>query len=210
MLLLVGLGNPGPKYSRNRHNVGFMAVDAIASRHGFGPERSRFHALVREGTIQTPGGPLRAMTMKPQTFYNESGVAVGEAVQFLKLPLSALTVFHDELDLAPGRYRLKAGGGAAGNNGIRSVVSRIGADFRRGRIGIGHPGTPEQVTGYVLSDFHKVEEPWVQTLCDAIAQGAEHLAGGADDRHQTSVTFLAPAPELDIYRGLGRGRNRDG
>lgn len=206
MLLIVGQGNPGAKYARNRHNVGFMAVDAIAAAHGFGPERSRFHSLAREGTIQTERGPVRALILKPQTFYNESGVAVGEAVQFFKLAPQDVVVFHDELDLAPGRYRIKQGGGLAGNNGLRSINARIGPDFLRGRIGIGHPGDKAKVMPHVLSDFHKVEEPWVAALTDAIARAAPELAEGALDKHQTRVTFLAPAPELEIYRGMRPAR----
>jgi peptidyl-tRNA hydrolase, PTH1 family len=208
VLLLVGLGNPGAKYAGNRHNVGFRAVDAIAQGHGFGPEKARFQGLVREGVIQTPAGPVKAITLKPQTFYNESVRAVQEAASFYKLEKDALVVFHDELDLAPGRYRIKQGGGLAGNNGLRSVASRFGPDFLRGRIGIGHPGTREAVTGYVLSDFHKVELPWVDTLTDAIARALPELAAGDLDKHQTRVTFLSPAPELEIYRGLGRSRDR--
>lgn len=208
MLLLVGLGNPGTKHAANRHNVGFRAVDAIARTHGFGPERARFQALVREGVIATREGPRKALALKPQTFYNESGRAVQEAAAFYKLDVTALVVFHDELDLAPGRYRIKAGGGLAGNNGLRSINARFGPDFLRGRIGIGHPGGKDQVTGYVLSDFHKVEEPWVAALCDAIARHMPELAAGELDRHQTGVTFQAPAPELDIYRGLGRQKDR--
>jgi peptidyl-tRNA hydrolase, PTH1 family len=202
VLLIVGQGNPGAKYAGNRHNVGFRVVDEIARQHGFGPERTRFHALARDGTIQTDRGPVKAMILKPQTFYNESGVSVGEAVQFFKLDPGQVVVFHDELDLAPGRYRIRLGGGLAGNNGLRSVASRIGPDFLRGRIGIGHPGEKPAVTGYVLSDFHKIEEPWVSALADAIARAMPELAAGALDRHQTRTTFLAPAPELDIYRAL--------
>ncbi|MDZ4052236.1 MAG: aminoacyl-tRNA hydrolase, partial [Phenylobacterium sp.] len=130
MLILAGLGNPGPRYAGNRHNVGAMTVDQIARRWSFGPERSRFQSLVREGSIETSAGPVKAMTLKPQTYYNDSGNAVGEALKFYKLTPADLVVFHDEIDLAPGRFRMKAGGGAAGNNGIRSITGQIGPDFR--------------------------------------------------------------------------------
>ena len=140
MIILAGLGNPGPKYKNNRHNIGFMAVDAIARRWTFGPERAKFQSVISEGEIPTPAGPVRALLMKPQTFMNESGRAVGEAARFYKAPPAQIIVFHDEIDLAPGRFRMKTGGGAAGQNGVRSLISHLGPDFRRARLGIGHPG----------------------------------------------------------------------
>jgi PTH1 family peptidyl-tRNA hydrolase len=197
MLILAGLGNPGAKYAGNRHNIGFMAVDAIASRWRFGPERSRFHSLTAEGVIDTPTGPVRVLLMKPQTFMNESGVAVGEAVKFLKLTPADVVVFHDELDLADGRFRMKAGGGAAGHNGLRSITSRIGPDFRRARLGVGHPGHKDLVLGHVLSDFTKSEQAWVEGLCKACAEAAPLLAQGQDEKYQTEVARLAPAAKLD-------------
>lgn len=195
MLLIAGLGNPGARYARNRHNIGFMAVDAIARAHGFGPWKSRFSALVSEGAFDTPSGPVKALLVKPQTFYNLSGQAVGEAARFYKIPLSGIVVFHDELDLAPGKFRLKTGGGNAGNNGLKSIAQHVGADFQRGRIGIGHPGDKDRVTGYVLSDIPKADEAWAGRLCGAIAEALPLLAAGERDAFQTRVTFLAPAPD---------------
>jgi PTH1 family peptidyl-tRNA hydrolase len=197
MLILAGLGNPGPKYEKNRHNIGFLAVDEIARRWSFGPWRSRFQSQACEGTIPTPEGPVRVLLLKPQTYMNESGRAVGEALKFFKLEPQDLVVFHDELDLAPGRFRMKAGGGTAGHNGLRSIGSQIGPYFRRARMGIGHPGHKERVMGHVLSDFHKVEEPWVKALCEACADAAPLLAAGDDEKYQAEVMRLAPAEKLD-------------
>jgi peptidyl-tRNA hydrolase, PTH1 family len=204
MLILAGLGNPGPKYEKNRHNLGFMAVDACAGRWRFGTERRKFSSLVREGEIPTPEGPVRALILKPQTFYNDSGNAVGEALGFHKLDPSRLIVFYDEIDLAPGRFRMKTGGGAAGNNGIRSITARIGPDFRRARLGTGHPGHKDRVMGHVLSDFHKVDWPWVKTLTEACAEALPLLAEGEDERYQAEVLRLAPAEKLDP-RAAARG-----
>lgn len=197
MLILAGLGNPGPRYAGNRHNVGFMAVDEIARRWGFGPERSRFQALACEGTIDTPQGAVRALILKPQTYYNESGRAVGEALKFFKLTPADLVVFYDEIDLAPGRFRMKTGGGAAGNNGVRSITAQVGADFRRARIGTGHPGHKDLVQGHVLSDFHKVEQVWLSDLLRACAEAAPLLAAGEDEKYQAEVMRLAPAEKAD-------------
>jgi PTH1 family peptidyl-tRNA hydrolase len=197
MLILAGLGNPGPKHAHNRHNIGFMAIDAIASRWRFGAERSRFHGLVREGAIPTPGGDVRALLLKPQTFYNETGRAVADALKFYKASLDDVVVFYDEIDMAPGRFRMKTGGGAAGNNGIRSIVAHLGPDFRRARMGTGHPGHKDKVMGHVLSDFHKVETAWVEDLCRACAEALPLLAAGEDEKYQTEVSRLAPAEKLD-------------
>lgn len=197
MLILAGQGNPGPAYAGNRHNIGFRAVDAIASRWRFGPERNRFQGLVREGTIDTPSGPVRALTLKPQTFYNDSGRSVSAALKFYKLTPADLVLFYDEIDLAAGRFRMKTGGGAAGNNGVRSVTAHIGADFRRARLGVGHPGHKDRVHGYVLSDFHKTEAAWVSVLLEAVADAAPLLAAGEDERFQAEVMRLAPAEKLD-------------
>ena len=204
MLVLAGLGNPGPQHAAQRHNIGFMAVDALAERWSFGPQRSRFQAQVREGVIPTPGGPVRALALKPQTFMNESGRSVGEAVAFYKAGLPDLVVFHDELDIAPGRFRMKTGGGAAGHNGLRSISARLGPGYRRARLGIGHPGHKDLVLGWVLSDFNKVDGPWVRALCDACADAAPLLAAGEDERYQTEVARLAPAEKLDT-----RAANRE-
>ena len=197
MLILVGLGNPGTKHELNRHNLGFMVVDAIADRFRFGNERARFLGLTRQGEIETPDGEVNVLILKPQTFMNESGQSVAQAVHFFKTPLTDVVVFHDELDLAPGRLRMKTGGGAAGHNGLRSIADWIGADFRRARLGIGHPGDKDRVLGYVLSNFAKDEEPWVKALTDAGAQAAPLLAAGQDERYQAEVMRLAPAEKAD-------------
>ena len=196
MMILAGLGNYEPKYLRNRHNVGFMAMDVIAQAWSAGPWRKRFQSLACELTI----GSTKLLLLKPQTFYNNSGHAVGEAANFYKVEPKNVVVFHDELDLAPGKFRMKLGGGAAGNNGIKSITSQIGPDFRRARIGVGHPGDRNKVTGYVLSDFAKAEETWLIDLLDAIAGSLDLLAKGDIDAYQTRVTHKAPAPE-PVQRG---------
>lgn len=194
MQVFVGLGNPGSKYAGNRHNAGFMAMDAIAEHWRFGPWKKRFQGQTAEGAIETSSGPKKTLLIKPETFYNESGRSVGEALRFFKLDASALTVFHDELDLAPGKFRLKTGGGHAGNNGLRSIKAHIAGDFQRGRIGIGHPGDKNRVTGYVLSDFPKADQVWLTHLLDAIARSSDLLVNAEIDAFQTKVTHLAPAP----------------
>src|SRR4051794_20800586 len=206
MLLIAGLGNPGPAHAKNRHNIGFMAVDEIARRWGFGPERKRFQGLAREGAIETPTGPVKALILKPQTFYNESGRAVGEALNFFKIEPENLIVFYDEIDLAPGRFRMKAGGGAAGNNGVRSITAQVGPYFRRARLGTGHPGDKALVHGHVLSDFHKAELKWVEPLLIACADALPLLAQGEDEKYQAEVMRLAPAEKADP-RALARGRD---
>lgn len=200
MLILAGLGNPGAKYEHNRHNIGFMAVDAIARRWDFGPERAKFQGLIREGAIPTPEGPVRAVLLKPQTFMNDSGRSVGEVLRFYKVEPEDLVVFYDELDLSPGRLRMKAGGGAAGHNGIRSIIAHVGPYFRRARMGIGHPGHKERVLGHVLSDFHKVDQEWLQALCGACADALPILAAGEDERYQGEVMRLAPAEKFDARK----------
>ncbi len=190
MILLVGLGNPGAKYERNRHNVGFMAADAIVRRHSFSPPRARFQGLVSEGTF----GSEKAIVLKPTTYMNESGRAVGEAMRFYKLTPADVVVFYDELDLEPGKIRMKTGGGAAGHNGIRSIAAHIGPDFRRVRIGIGHPGAKDRVLGYVLGDFSKADQDWVEPMLDAMADAAPLLAEGKDATFANKV-HLALNPE---------------
>ena len=183
MLIFAGLGNPGTKYAGHRHNIGFMAVERIAARHRFGPWRSRFQASVCEGEI----AGTKLLLVRPQTFMNESGRAVAAALRFYKLPLSALCVFYDELDLAPGKLRVKTGGGAAGHNGIRSITAHLGADFQRVRLGIGHPGHKEKVTGHVLGDFAKADADWLEPMLDAVAGQVHWLARGAPERFATAV-----------------------
>ncbi|HEY0291903.1 MAG TPA: aminoacyl-tRNA hydrolase [Hansschlegelia sp.] len=182
MLLLVGLGNPGPKYEKNRHNIGFMAVDRIASRHGFAPWRSRFQGDVAEGAI----GGVKTLLLKPRTYMNESGRSVAEAARFFKISLSDVAVLHDELDLAPGKLRVKVGGGNAGHNGLRSITAHMGNDYKRVRLGIGHPGR-DAVLSYVLNDFGKGEMEWVDVLTEAVADGADLLAAGEDNSFQNKV-----------------------
>jgi len=197
MLILAGLGNPGAKYAHNRHNLGMLALNAIAGRWKIGPERSRFQGLTAEGSVDTPQGPARVLLLKPQTFYNDSGQAVAAAMKFYKLTPADVVVFYDEIDMAPGRFRMKTGGGAAGNNGIRSITAHIGADFRRARMGTGHPGHKDKVMGHVLSDFHKVDHEWVNALCNACADALPLLLAGEDEKYQAEVMRLAPAGKLD-------------
>jgi PTH1 family peptidyl-tRNA hydrolase len=197
VLILAGLGNPGARYAGNRHNIGFMAIDAIADRWRFGPERNKFQGVVREGSIDTPTGAVRALLLKPMTFMNDSGRSVGEAMKFYKLQPADVVAFYDEIDMAQGRFRVKTGGGAAGHNGIRSIAASIGPEFRRARLGVGHPGVKELVHGYVLSDFAKAEAPWVKGLIDACADALPFLAAGEDERYQAEVMRLAPAPKAD-------------
>ena len=189
MLLLVGLGNPGARYAGNRHNIGFMAVEAIAKRHGIGPWRRRFQGVAAEGPI----GGERVLLLLPGTFMNESGRAVAEAAHFYKLTPDDITVVHDELDLPPGKVRVKVGGGIAGHNGLRSITEHIGNDYRRVRIGIGHPGVKDLVHAYVLSDFAKSDRDWVEALCDIIADNADLLAKGEDASFQNKVHLAMEA-----------------
>jgi PTH1 family peptidyl-tRNA hydrolase len=189
MLLLVGLGNPGARHAGNRHNIGFMTVDAIAKRHGIGPWRRRFQGVAAEGPI----GGERALLLLPGTYMNESGRAVAEAARFYKLTPDRITVVHDELDLAPGKVRVKVGGGIAGHNGLRSITEHIGNDYRRVRIGIGHPGTKEQVLAYVLNDFAKSDRSWVEALTAIIADNVDLLAKGEDASFQNKVHLAMAA-----------------
>ncbi|MBN8808576.1 MAG: aminoacyl-tRNA hydrolase [Sphingomonas sp.] len=185
MQLWVGLGNPGAQYAMHRHNVGFMAVDAIAEVHGFGAVKKQFQGWTQEGRV----GADKVMLLKPATFMNESGRAVGEAMRFYKLTPEDVTVFYDELDLAPFKLRVKRGGGAAGHNGIRSTIQHIGDAFRRVRIGIGHPGHKDRVTGYVLGNYAKAEIDPLSDLLGAVAGEAGWLAQGDDVRFMNDVAL---------------------
>ena len=183
MLLLVGLGNPGARYVGNRHNIGFMTLEAIAKRHGIGPWRRRFQGVACEGPIAGE----RVLLLLPGTFMNESGRAVAEAAQFYKLAAGDITVFHDEIELPPGKVRVKVGGGIAGHNGLRSITAHVGNDYRRVRIGVGHPGAKDLVEHYVLSDFAKSERGWVEALIDILADHVELLVRGQDASFQNKV-----------------------
>ena len=189
MLLFVGLGNPGAKHAHNRHNIGFMAVDEIARRHGFAPWRRRFQGETAEGMLDRE----RVVLLRPSTFMNESGRAVQEAASFFKLSEGEITVFQDELELPAAKVRVKVGGGIAGHNGLRSISSHMGNDYRRVRLGIGHPGVKELVHGYVLSDFAKDERPWVVALCEAIADNAGLLVTDRDSTFQNKVHLAMQA-----------------
>jgi len=190
MKLFVGLGNPGSAYARHRHNVGFMALDRIAARHGLGPWKKRFHGLTSDGNI----AGRRVLLLKPQTYMNDSGRAVQDSKRFLKIADADILVFHDELDLAPGKVRVKTGGGNAGHNGLRSITAHIGNDYGRIRIGIGHPGAKDLVSAYVLHDFAKADATWLEPLLEAMADAAGRLAAGDEARFLT-----------DVARAMGKG-----
>jgi PTH1 family peptidyl-tRNA hydrolase len=200
MLLFVGLGNPGNQYAGNRHNIGFMALDAIAEAHRFAAFRNRFAGVASEGAI----GTERVILLKPSTFMNESGRAVGEAARFYKIDPAGVVVFHDELDLAPGKCRMKTGGGNAGHNGLRSITSAIGNDYKRVRLGIGHPGDRAQVLSYVLGDFAKSERPWLEALCRIVADEASLIAKGQDAAFQNKVHLAMEAKGFAEVARIGR------
>jgi PTH1 family peptidyl-tRNA hydrolase len=206
MKLFVGLGNPGREYALNRHNVGFMAVDAIAAAHEFPAWRKRFSGVAAEGKL----GKEQVLLLKPQTFMNESGRSIGEAVRFYKLETDDVVVFHDEIDLAPGKVRVKTGGGVAGHNGLKSLTAHIGNDYVRVRIGVGHPGQKHLVSGHVLRDFAKADHAWLEPLLGAIAAEAPYLADGADDKFQSRVAHAlqaeADAAEEKKPRGKPAGQ----
>lgn len=199
MLLFVGLGNPGPRYAGNRHNIGFMAVEAIARRHDIAPWRRKFQGVAVEGAIARE----RLLLLLPGTYMNESGRAVAEAARFYQLEPSSVVVFHDELELPPGKLRVKTGGGNAGHNGLRSISSHIGNDYKRVRLGIGHPGQKHLVESYVLNDFAKSERPWVDALCDVMADNAALLVEGKDSTFQNKVHLAMEA------KGLAGGAGAD-
>ncbi len=194
MLLIVGLGNPGEAYQNHRHNVGFMAVDAIANAHGFSPSRVKFRGQVREGVLKGKAGAAKALILKPATYMNESGTAVQDAVAFHKIPIEQVWVLYDELDLAAGKVRVKQGGGNAGHNGLRSISAHAGNDYWRVRIGIGHPGEKERVTGHVLGNFTKADRVWVDPLLDAIAQAATFIADGDGAGFMNKIALLTQPP----------------
>lgn len=185
MKMFVGLGNPGSKYAGNRHNIGFMALDQIASDHNFAPWRGKFQGQLSEGRL----GREKVILLKPETFMNLSGQSVGEAMRFFKLEPADITVFHDELDLAPGKCRVKMGGGHAGHNGLRSMHQHIGESYQRVRLGIGHPGHKDRVSGYVLHDFAKADAEWLDDVLRGIGDGAPHLADGDAARFMNAVAL---------------------
>ncbi|HXD43719.1 MAG TPA: aminoacyl-tRNA hydrolase [Pseudolabrys sp.] len=196
MLLFVGLGNPGARYAGNRHNIGFMALDAIRKRHGIGPFRRKYQGVAVEGAIARE----RVLLLLPGTFMNESGRAVAEATRFYKIALSDIVVFHDEVDLAPAKVRVKVGGGVAGHNGLRSITAHVGNEYKRVRIGVGKPTVKELVPTHVLSDFAKSERPWVEALCEIMADNAGLLAEGKDSSFQNKVHLAMEA------KGFGGGK----
>jgi len=201
MRLFVGLGNPGTKYQGNRHNIGFIALDVMARRHGFAPWRRRFQGETSEGTLDGE----RVVLLKPATYMNESGRAVGEAMHFFKLTLGDISVFHDELELPPGKIRVKVGGGIAGHNGLRSISAHAGNDYRRVRMGIGHPGVKDLVHAYVLNDFAKAERPRFEALCDIVADNAALLAADKDATFQNKVHLAMQAKGFGTEKDEGDG-----
>lgn len=190
MKLFIGLGNPGTKYAGNRHNIGFMALDRIAADHGFGPWRRAFHGLVAEGRL----GAEKVILLKPETFMNLSGQSVQAAMTYHKITPADLVVFHDELDLAPGKLKVKVGGGHAGHNGLRSIHGHIGEAYGRVRLGIGHPGHKDAVAAYVLHDFAKADQDWLEPLLTGLSEGAAALAAGDAGRFQTTVALRTNPP----------------
>ncbi len=190
MRLFVGLGNPGAKYAGNRHNIGFMAVDRIASDHGFGPWRSKFEGVMSEGRL----GDEKVTLLKPETYMNKSGQSVGAAMRFFKLAPEDVVVFHDEIDLAPGKLKVKTGGGHAGHNGLRSAHAHIGEAYHRVRIGVGHPGHKDAVPGYVLRDFAKADQGWIEDLLRGMSDGAPELAAGDHGRFMNAVALRVAPP----------------
>ncbi|UWR23282.1 aminoacyl-tRNA hydrolase [Sulfitobacter sp. S190] len=190
MKLIVGLGNPGPKYAGHRHNIGFMVVDQIASDHGFGPWKSKHQGVVSEGRF----GSDRAILLKPETFMNKSGQSVQAAAAFYKIDPEDIIVLHDELDLAPGKVKFKMGGGHAGHNGLRSIHGHLGADYGRVRLGIGHPGHKDRVAGYVLHDFAKADEHWLDDVMRGVSDGAPFLAAGDSAKFMNAVALRTAPP----------------
>ena len=200
MLLFVGLGNPGERYAGNRHNIGFIAVQAIANRYDIAPWRRKFQGVAVEGTIAAE----KLLLLLPGTFMNETGRAVAEAVNFYKLEPGNVVVFHDEAELTPGKLRVKLGGGNAGHNGLRSITEHIGNDYRRVRLGVGHPGNKDLMETYVLQDFAKSERPWVDALCEIVAENVGLLIEGKDSTFQNKVHLAIAA------KGFGGGEEPEG
>lgn len=190
MKLIVGLGNPGAKYARNRHNIGFMALDMMAADHGFPAWKSKHQGVVSEGRF----GSDRAVLLKPETYMNKSGDSVGAAMRFYKLAPEDVIVLHDEIDLAPGKVRWKVGGGHAGHNGLRSIHAHIGADYARVRMGVGHPGHKDAVPGYVLRDFPKADADWLDDVLRGCSDGAPHLARGDGPKFMNAVALRVAPP----------------
>lgn len=197
MKLFVGMGNPGTKYAGNRHNIGFMAVDRIADDHGFAGWRNKFQGQVNEGRL----GSEKVVLLKPETFMNRSGQSVGEAVRFYKLAPEDVVVFHDEIDLAPGKLRVKSGGGHAGHNGLRSLHAHIGDTYGRVRMGVGHPGHKDAVPVYVLKDFSKADQDWLDDMLRGVSDGAPHLADGDTGRFQNAVALRLNPPRSSKSTG---------
>jgi PTH1 family peptidyl-tRNA hydrolase len=189
-LLIAGLGNPGADYARNRHNAGFMAIDLIWDRYKFGPWRTRFHGMIAEGSL----GGRKTYLLKPMTYMNDSGQSVGPAARFFKLPLAAIVVIHDEIDLAAAKLKVKTGGGDAGNNGLRSITATLGPDYRRVRIGVGHPGEKGRVHGHVLSNFTRADEDWLVPMLDAITEAAPRLAEDDDPGFMNKIALMLNPP----------------
>jgi peptidyl-tRNA hydrolase, PTH1 family len=205
MWLMVGLGNPGPRYAGNRHNIGFMAIDALVRRHNLGPWRKRFRGAASEG----PMGSERVIALKPETFMNESGLAVAEAANFYKIEVGHIVVFHDEIDLAPAKVRVKTGGGGAGHNGLRSITAHVGNDYVRVRIGVGHPGSKDLVHSYVLGDFAMAERPWVEALSDILADNAAMLVKGEASTFQNKVHLAMDAKGFGNVPQAGRPKKQE-
>ena len=207
MRLFVGLGNPGAKYAANRHNIGWMAVDRLAEDHGFAPWRAKFQGRVTEGML----GREKVVLLKPETFMNLSGQSVGEAMRFFKLTSDDIVVFHDEIDLAPGKLRTKTGGGHAGHNGLRSMHQHVGPDYHRVRMGVGHPGHKDRVPGYVLSDFAKADRDWLDDMLRGVSDGAAALAEGDTARFSNAVALrMAPPRPSTGQRRPGTGKTANG
>lgn len=193
MLLVVGLGNPGSEYAGNRHNIGFMAADVIVRRHGFSGWKAKFQGEVATGTV----GGEKVAVLKPHTYMNLSGQSVGAAAHFLKLPVESILVLHDELDLPPGRVRVKRGGGAGGHNGLKSIDSHLGQNYRRVRLGIGHPGHKDLVSGYVLHDFAKADQTWLDPLLEVVSDTFPLLVAGDESGFMTKVATLTAQPQTN-------------